>query len=425
MSLRDSATKLDVSTTSALIDAGACSTEFVKAAPEVCLKRWDGEAELRVSYEGVTGTLEELSREDEWVKWGSGDLHVEAYTLSAAQGMEDGGLELELVLNTKPATNVFAFKVDGAEAFDWFYQPPLTPEQIASGRHRPDNVVDSFAVYHKSKRDHRSGGINYGAGKAFHVYRPKLIDAKGVETWGALEFADGVLTVVIPQAALDDAAYPAIIDPTFGYTGTGGSTYDAPNDYLEGTRGTPGASGTVDSVSVYTESTADVKPVIVLQSTLNIVTNGVGPTTSISGAASFKTLNYSVKPSVTGGTDYYVSVLYDGVAGLRLYYDSTGPGDIEDTTNSFASPTNPTDGTEISNERLSLYATYTEAGGSPMVEDSEWTLSAAPSARSAFRAMAWQGDEEIFPLVAGDPAIQESEWFTAERQTNRSVISVW
>src|SRR3990167_10435198 len=69
-------------------------------------------------------------------------------------------------------------------------------------------------------------GMEYKTGKAFHIYRPKVIDANGVETWGDLNIDEqnGLLTVTIDQTWLETALYPVIVDPTFGYTSIGVST---------------------------------------------------------------------------------------------------------------------------------------------------------------------------------------------------------
>jgi hypothetical protein len=73
--------------------------------------------------------------------------------------------EIEIVLDEKPATN--AFRIEGAEDLDFFYQPELTPEENAEGAFRPENVVGSYAVYHKTKANHRVGDINYATEKAY------------------------------------------------------------------------------------------------------------------------------------------------------------------------------------------------------------------------------------------------------------------
>jgi len=136
---------------------------------------------------------------------------------------------------------------------NFYYQPELTPEEIAEGAQRPENVVGSYAVYHASKANNQ-----YKAGKAFHIYRPKIIDADGVEIWGELnvDTQTGKLTVTIPQDFLDKAKYPILVDPTFGYTTLGASAganiASNTNDESRrrGNTFTPSESGTLDSITV-------------------------------------------------------------------------------------------------------------------------------------------------------------------------------
>ena len=85
--------------------------------------------------------------------------------------MEDGGFEIEVYFPERPASNVFRFAIEGAEELDFFYQPELTPEELAQDAVRPENVVGSYAVYHKTEANHRVGDTNYATGKAFHIYR--------------------------------------------------------------------------------------------------------------------------------------------------------------------------------------------------------------------------------------------------------------
>ena len=131
--------------------------------------------------------------------------------------------DIDFTLHAKPDTNVFEYQIAGAEDFDFFYQPELTPEEIAEGVSRPENVVGSYAVYHKTKANHRVGDTNYATGKAFHIYRPKAIDANGAEVWAELSYSEAILAVTVPQEWLEKAAYPVQVDPTFGYTTEGAS----------------------------------------------------------------------------------------------------------------------------------------------------------------------------------------------------------
>jgi hypothetical protein len=357
--LRDAGTKLDTSNTCSLPGSGEVTTEFVKARPEIRIKRWAGECDLGFRFP----ISETLLQTGDVVQWGNGNILAKAYILDPTRGLEDGGLEFEVVLASRPQSNKFSFNVDGAENYDWFLQPALTAQQIAQGRVRPDNVVGSYAVYHKAKRNHVTGLMNYGTGKAFHVYRPKLIDADGVETWGTLEYSNGTLTVSIPQQALNSARYPAIVDPTFGYTSIGASNF-AISQALWMHIGTPASSGTVDSVSMHCDAASgNIKGVIALASTKVIVANGVTPSTANSASTGWKTCTYVSSPSVTASTDYYAGWIAD--ANIALYYDTGGTTgqDLYDDTNDFTTPTDPATGGIVNNEHPSVYATYTAAGG--------------------------------------------------------------
>lgn len=209
---------------SSIKDAGMVGVELVKSRPEVKLQKWNKEVELGIRYEGVQaeGSRALMTNRMEWKGIGE---EVHAYPLESVEGMEDGGFEIEVVLNEKPDTNIFEFKIDGAEDLDFFYQPELTQEEIDGGASRPENVVGSYAVYHKEKRNHQIGDTNYATGKAFHIYRPKAIDADGNETWGELQMntETGVLSVFVDEKWLVSAEYPVRVDPTFGYTTLGSS----------------------------------------------------------------------------------------------------------------------------------------------------------------------------------------------------------
>jgi hypothetical protein len=165
--------------------------------------------------------------------------------------------DIDFTLHAKPETNVFEYKIEGAEEFEFFYQPELTPEEIAEGAERPENVIGSFAVYHKTKANHRIGSVNYATGKAFHIYRPKAIDANGAEVWAELSYSEGVLTVTVPEKWLETAVYPVIVDPTFGYASIGVTSTtcysDADANETSGRQGSlfTGIDGTITQVNAY------------------------------------------------------------------------------------------------------------------------------------------------------------------------------
>jgi hypothetical protein len=158
---------------------------------EVLLKRWDGECYIKVS------------RKEK-------DLNIKQVT---------GGLRLEVILNKKPASNVISLDIE-TEGLVFYYQPPLTKEEIDRGAKRPENVVGSYAVYHATKTGkyrNKEEAEKYKSGKAFHIYRPKAIDAIGKWVWCDLNITinpdgkTGVMTRTIPQDFLDQAVYPITI----------------------------------------------------------------------------------------------------------------------------------------------------------------------------------------------------------------------
>jgi hypothetical protein len=89
---------------------------------------------------------------------------------ASAEGRDaNGGFEIEIILQEK--SNVFAFPIEDAQDLDFFDQPKLSPEEIAEGTVRPENVIGSYAVYPKAETNHRVGDTLYSTGNACHIYR--------------------------------------------------------------------------------------------------------------------------------------------------------------------------------------------------------------------------------------------------------------
>jgi len=248
--------------------------------PYAKLNKWDGEVYFSISF--PTTTEKGLELDNGKVKWKGDRKEHHIYPVGPSQFIgtdsegkkhkskinSDGGLEWETILKEKPSLNKIEFNIQ-TQGLKFYYQPPLNEEKHRPGVictetecknkkgeiiiYRPENVVGSYAVYHESKTGDYSkmGGKNYRAGKAFHIYRPKIIDDVGNWVWGELNIDEekGILSIEIPQEFLDDAVYPVKIDPTFGYDeigGTGGSV-----DIITGSKYGSGGSGTLSSISVY------------------------------------------------------------------------------------------------------------------------------------------------------------------------------
>lgn len=365
-----------IETQSSLDGAGAIEVDLAKAEPEITLSKWNGEASLTVVPEGEygPGTRAFLT---ERMEWKNKNQEVHAYPLKAKAGMEDGGFEIEISLKGKPETNRFHFVVEGAEELDFFYQPALTPDELKQGAVRPENVIGSYAVYHKEKEGRLEEGTNYGTGKAFHIFRPKAIDARGRETWAELTYINGVLIVEVPQAFLDTSYYPVRVDPTIGYTSQGASDWvicSGAADNAVAWKASGLAGGTVTKISQYLRYSGS--PDVFRSQIWNDAGGGTVPTdTSPPYSSSFTTmassgytlqeisLSYVFSGSVqwvgvsggeeTGSGQSYIAYDTGGSAGTVAYRDDVyvwQPG---------------------TSERFSVYATYTAApaGSSSITSD--------------------------------------------------------
>jgi hypothetical protein len=337
--------------------------EVDKNEPKVTLHKWNGEANLTVKY-GKTKKNGKTERK-QLTKRAEYNVDGKETVVMDPSGDEEG-FNIDIELSQKPDTNVFTYQLDNWEQFDFFYQPELTQEEKDQGAVRPDNVVGSYAVYHKTKKNHKVGGINYETGKAFHIYRPKAIDANGVERWAELNITDGVLTVTVPQEFLDAAAYPVIVDPTFGYTTAGASQGWTDDRDCGGSAASSfplSENGTITSLSAYTKSVGDLALMGIWDN------SGSSPATSFNSPA-VATANYTppsspawttlsiTETSKSAGT-YWLGVygqsnISNSANSTYLYYDSGGTG-----ANSYC-------GSEWfgNDNKNSIYATYTAGGGS-------------------------------------------------------------
>lgn len=243
---------------------------------------------------------------------------------------------------------------------------------------RPIEVVNSYAIYHSTK-----GGMvdkfgkDYKSGKAFHDFRPHFFDANGMESWGDIDYIwtdaeNGERIVTIPQEFLDNAVYPIKSNDTFGYTTLGNSTRTVPSasQYMWGTDFTsPSDMGTVSKMTIGVSTSSgsqNAKAVIVLQSNLNIISNGVSNGIAVT-TKNFYDVTFATNPIPSASTLYYMTVVngYNGTSTFLIYYDVGSPNNgYRDTTNNYNTPTNPTDRSSTDyGGPFSIYATYTPSGG--------------------------------------------------------------
>jgi len=237
--------------------------------PHLKLNRWGGECFIKVGLpttEKVTPMVESGR-----VKWRGQKVETHFYPLEprnvAAKDKDGndvsfpqnelGGFEFEIILKEKPVTNKIIFNIQ-TQGLRFSYQPPLTQQEIDNGSIGPENVVGSYAVYHATRTNihaSKADAEKYKTGKAFHIYRPHLVDALGAEAWADLNISNSVLTITIPQQFLDEAKYPVTIDPEFGYHSIGALWEDYANGGNRDRSGTawvmPAGGGTGNTIYVY------------------------------------------------------------------------------------------------------------------------------------------------------------------------------
>jgi len=333
--------------------------------PQFKIKRWDNE--VNFSMRAVEEAGAAMVEEDDKVKYKGKDIEVHQYEKPEAG--EDGGFEFEWVLNKKPKSNVLRATIQH-KGLDFFYQPALTAEEIKQGASRSENVVGSYAVYHKTNKNNAVGGMEYKTGKAFHIYRPYAVDADGVQVWCELDITEGELTVTVPEDFLNKASYPVVVDPTFGYTSGGASfvvTNNGSSDSSIYGNLNDSVSGSLNSVHTYVASddvgTATFNFVFgdggaTRAGVTNIIDSNLGA--NVTGESpSWKTYTASNKSftatSRVGITAYFE---YQGTNHLRSYYDTGSNTDsffITGDSNSYILTTTVLN---------SIYATYTEAAPS-------------------------------------------------------------
>lgn len=119
--------------------------------PIVTLSKWNGDARMIVGYDIKRGAAAPCSPTASSWKGATQEMH--AYPLQPREGMDDGGFEIEIILQEK--SNVFAFRIEDAHDLDFFDWPKLSPEENSEGTVRPENVIGSYAVYPKTKTNHR------------------------------------------------------------------------------------------------------------------------------------------------------------------------------------------------------------------------------------------------------------------------------
>jgi hypothetical protein len=290
---------------------------------------------------------------------------------------DDDNIEFGLRFLNNPGTNLFEFHVEGHEDFDFLYQPALTSGEIGAGDVRPDDIVGSYAIYHKTKKNHVIGKVNYRSGKFGHIKRPKFIDANLDQIWGDLSFnpSTGILSVTGSQTWLNNAVYPVVLDPTIGYETVGGSNQNG-IDYIIGEVGTTDASGgTGDKMSASgfesDEPGHQFKTAIYSTAGVFLTNSNTTQRTNLTTTQQFNDFSFPAAPTLAVATSYVVVVWCGDPGGIggtpRVAYDAGG-GTIGRYVGSAYGANFPTPVTfDTIDRRYSVHCDYTSGGATSIL----------------------------------------------------------
>jgi len=344
-----------------------------KFVPQIKICRWgnkDGTNEVNCSIrlnETEIG-IPKISTLQDKIIWEKGNIKAYFYELTEGEG----GYEFEIILKEKPLTNRIEFTLVD-KGVEYFYQPELTPEEIAQGAFRPENVVGSYAVYASEQKTNWEGGKEYKCGQVGMIFRPKIIDSVGNWTWEerTIDIEKGVMTITIPQDFLNKAVYPIRSKGVdFGYTTQGGSSviYGADEINAHGDTYTGGA-GTGTSMSFYGSgytASRDIQMALYTNASPSVkVTNGSTVTVAITTTNQWWTANFSIGPTISA-SEYYLTFNRNG--DTNLYYNVLGTNGVKYIASTYKTwPNTITWSAYGSVKKFSIYATYTAAGGAPPV----------------------------------------------------------
>ena len=167
--------------------------------------------------------------------------------------------------------------------------------------------------------------------------------------------------MTVPEDFLNTATYPVVVDPTFGYTTQGGTNGAATDDFVGSEYTSPSDYSSLDSVHVrYVKGGSGTAfKTAITNASLNYLTNGVSD--GQVGVNGWNVATYTTPPTLAASTVYVLGALVSSASGGGSVLYDTGGGASQgalDLSNSYASPTNPTDASR-DDSLYSIYVTYT------------------------------------------------------------------
>ncbi len=152
-------------------------------------------------------------------------------------------------------------------------------------------------------------------------------------------------------------------DFTFGYETIPSSYRNILANNMLGCGFTAGDSGDLSKITAYCAASAGTKnaKAVITDASFNILSNGISDAVNIGTTPGWVDFSFSTAPSVSASTQYYLWLIGDA-SYVRLYYDGGGSLSERDTSNSYASPTDPTDASSYGTDIYGIYATGSSGG---------------------------------------------------------------
>lgn len=315
----------------------------------------------------------------------------ETHIYEKPEAGESGGWEFEWLFHSKPTQIQASLR---SKNLQFFKQLPLDQEIIPEEgevvtetehyskdgillKKRDEDIVNSYVVYYKNKKNNYAGGENYGTGQVGVIKRIKAIDANGDWTWldmnidPAGEEQNTLLHVEVSDW-FDTAAYPVRVDPILGATTIGGSDlYVGTGDHFYGYKVTADATGYIPVITAYlkyvsTPASPNVKAVV-LESDKSVA--GVGDTATTTADFAWYHIPFSTPVSITNTNDYFVGLVVEAGFVYSRANTVTDAG-WNDTSNSYTTPASASDGS-ATNNAMTIFATYTTTANTYIFYTSE------------------------------------------------------
>ena len=233
----------------------------------------------------------------------------------------NGHLEYEISFNDSLPTHI-DLALDFPDGMSFWKQLALTEEEIEEGQNRPENVIDSYAVYWCKNNN------KYKTGKHSHVYRCFLKDANNNWVWCDQKIENNVWRIIPGNEEwLRSAIYPITVGPTLGYDTAGSSNASNSGRTRYVGENTDGSGGNVQNfhVAVFDTGVGGFK--------MGIYDDDGGPgpgnlleqvewTPGVSNNENTPSIDQDL---LAGSTMYWVGSIAENVSDPRIKYDGGQP----------------------------------------------------------------------------------------------------